>query len=105
IPFPRGRNLTPLRLGWAADGSVLYIDSDQGVWRAAVPPTGEAAAEVGTAELAGADSALAIGLGSPVFARAEPCDTVPGALCAAAMAGITLLSREAAHPARWGTDS
>lgn len=106
--FPEDAGASPGALGWSRDGRTLYAETDGELWAFAVPPTGEPAAPV-RGRLAAADSALAILLGDPAFARAEPCDTVPGALCAVAGEGESeresVMARDAAQPARWGRDS
>lgn len=102
--FPQGAGAAPRGLGWSRDGRALHVETDAGLWAFAVPPTGEPAAPVRD-RLADADSALGIFLGDPIFARAEPCDTIPGALCAVAGESESVMARDAAHAARWGSDS
>ncbi|MGH7579710.1 MAG: hypothetical protein ACREM9_06020, partial [Gemmatimonadales bacterium] len=60
---------------------------------------------VAPAERPAADSALAVLLGAPAFARVVPCAS-PEDLCVAGDTGsLELLARGARDPARWGADS
>ena len=94
-----------IRVGWSADGSALYVETDGGdVWRAAAPPRDPAPAPVGRGN-AGADSALAVLVGAPAFARVAPCADDPAALCATSPDGVSQLASSARAPARWGGDS
>lgn len=105
LALPDGAG-TPLRAGWAPDASAVYIETDRGVWRVALPPGRAAPVRVSGADRARGDSALMVLLGQPAFARAVPCDTLPGALCSvAADGGSSVLTAGAEHPARWGSDS
>src|SRR5690606_18124825 len=52
-----------------------------------------------------ADSALAVLVGAPVFARVEPCAADSAALCATSSDGVSPLAAGARAPARWGGDS
>ena len=95
----------PLRVGWSADGSALYVATEGGaVWRAAAPPRDPDPVAVGPRD-AGADSALAVLVGSPAFARVEPCPTNRAALCVVSADGTSPLAPAARSPARWGADS
>lgn len=105
IELPRGANAVPRRLGWGKGGAVLYIDTDRGVWRAAVPPRGEGATQVGSGELAAADSALRVLVGEPAFAAIEPCDSLPRQLCARSNGRESVVAADAEWSARWGSDS
>ena len=105
IKLPRGSNAVPRRLGWGKDGSALYIDTDRGIWRAAVPPKGGGAVQVGSAELAAADSALRVLVGEPAFAAIERCDSMPQHLCARSNGEESVVANDAEFSARWGSDS
>ncbi|MBA3496208.1 MAG: hypothetical protein H0T86_03805, partial [Gemmatimonadales bacterium] len=60
---------------------------------------------VPAAERAAAESALAVLLGTPAFARVVPC-AEPGSLCLAGDTGAPgLLARGARDAVRWGRDS
>lgn len=105
VELPRAANLVPRRVGWERSGSSLYIDTDRGIWRAAVPPRGEPATQVGSAELAAADSALRVLVGEPAFAAIERCDSVPEHLCARSNGRESVVANDADFAARWGSDS
>lgn len=95
----------PTRVGWAPDGSSLVVGTAAVLYRAGVPPEGAAAAPVRPAERASADSALAVLLGDPIFARVVPCAGAD-ALCVVGDTGAPgLLARGAHDAARWGGDS
>lgn len=105
LELPRGANAVPRRLGWGKGGSVLYIDTDRGIWRASVPPKGAGAVQVESAELAAADSALRVLVGEPAFAAIERCDSVPQHLCARSNGKESVVATDASSGARWGSDS
>jgi hypothetical protein len=102
LPQDAGR---PERVGWAEDGSALIIQTSNGVYRAAAPPARAAPLPVPPAERAAAESALAVLLGDPVFARVIPCER-PRDLCVVTRRGRpSILAQAARDPVRWGTDS
>ena len=105
IELPRGANAVPRRLGWGKGGTVLYIDTDRGIWRAAIPPKGDGAVQVESAELAAADSALRVLVGEPAFAAIERCDSMPQHLCARSNGEESVVANDAEFSARWGSDS
>lgn len=105
VVLPRSTNAVPRRVGWARDGSALYVDTDRGIWRAAVPPRGVAATPVSGTELAAADSALSVLVGSPAFAAIEQCDSVGEGLCVRAEGTERVVAPDADFGARWGGDS
>ncbi len=101
--FPPG--VVPRRLGWSADGKVLYIATAAGPYQTAAPPGRGGLAPVPGPARASADSGLAVMLGSPAFARAATC---PGGSGICTWRDSTLadtLSAAARDPARWGPDS
>ena len=104
VPLPRRANATPARLGWGRDGTTLYVETDRGIWRIAVPPEGSAT-PVAPDELPAADSALSILLGHPAFARVERCDDPRRGLCTDANGNESVVAADAEFPARWGGDS
>ncbi|MBA3658018.1 MAG: hypothetical protein H0W67_00285 [Gemmatimonadales bacterium] len=94
----------PAAVGWSGDGS-LVIRSAGGLYRAETPFQGGRAAPVPVGRRAAADSALAVLLGDPVFARVVPCDGGT-ALCTEGRNGATApLVSDAHGPVRWGRDS
>ncbi len=105
VALPREANAIPRRVGWAPDGSALYVDTDRGIWRADIPPRNEAAAPVTGMELAIADSSLSILVGKPAFAAVEACEgAVPG-LCVRSNGSESVVAAGAEFGARWGNDS
>jgi hypothetical protein len=99
----KGTAGTPQRAAWARDGRALYVETDRGTWRYGMPP-GTAPEPLEAAHRAEADSAFLVLLGSPAFARAEPCEGEEG-VCVVSGRGTERLAADATSPARWGTDS
>ena len=63
----------PEALGWATDGSVLYLRTGTGLAAVTPPPAEPSPRAVTGAESARADSALSVLLGTPAFARVDCC--------------------------------
>jgi hypothetical protein len=104
IALPRGAP-PPSRVGWNPAGTELVIRAGDRLYRTPAPPAEETAAPVPAAERAGAESALAVLLGRPAFARVVRCAD-PRDLCVQGDTGAPgLLAREAAAAARYGDDS
>ena len=81
IELPEGAG-PPEQVGWTTDGRSLVVRAGGRLYRAAAPPAEGAARPVAGAERAAAESALAVLLGEPGFARVVPCAT-PEDLCVA----------------------
>jgi hypothetical protein len=95
----------PVRAGWSPDGAELYVATDDGtVWRSAAPPRSAESSFVPAGD-PGADSALAVLVGTPAFARVESCASDEAALCVESADGVSPLAQNARFPSRWGTDS
>ena len=107
LALPRKVVERPQRVGWSADGSVIFLQTDLAVWRFAAPPAEAVPGRVASADLAAADSAFMTLLGDPAFARAEPCEGAEPGICAVGREGRrTVIDREGGVPAaRWGPDS
>jgi hypothetical protein len=105
VTLPRGVDAVPRRVGWTSNGSALYIETDRGIWRADVPPRGTEAQAVSGIELASADSALSVLVGSPAFAVIERCEAAARGLCARSNGSESVVAADADFGARWGTDS
>jgi hypothetical protein len=104
VELPRGAG-APRQVGWSLDGQSLVVAAGAGLYRSSAPPARSDARPVPAPDRPVAESALAVLLGKPVFARAVPC-AEPGALCVATDTGASgLLARDARDPARWGDDS
>lgn len=104
VELPRGAGV-PRQVGWSLDGRSLVVAAGGGLYRSSAPPARLEAGRVSEEEQAAAESALAVLLGRPAFARVVPC-AEPGALCVTGDSGTPgLLARGARDPARWGDDS
>jgi hypothetical protein len=102
LPPGAGR---PDRVGWDDGGRSLVISAGGRPFRAAAPPEKGVARPVPAAERAAAESALAVVLGDPAFARAVTCEQ-GRALCVVSDTGAaSVFAQEAREPARWGGDS
>ena len=94
----------PRAVAWSQDGRTLYIRTDRGDWQSAIPPAPVAVVPVPAAESAAIDSALALWLGEPRFARVIAC--VDGGLCIVGpRRDTTPLAPQGHDPMRWGRDS
>ncbi len=95
----------PEQVGWSDGGRALVVRAGGRLYRAEAPPAKGSAKPVPIAGRAPAESALAVLLGRPVFARAVPCANAED-LCVAGDTGApALFARGARDPARWGDDS
>jgi hypothetical protein len=95
----------PEQVGWGDGGRTLVMRAGGQLYRADAPPAEGAARPVPGAERAAAESALAVLLGRPAFARAVPCANAED-LCVVGDTGSpALFARGAREPARWGDDS
>jgi hypothetical protein len=102
LPPDAGR---PERVAWIEDGSALIVRTSSAIYRVAAPPANPAPVAVPPAERPAAESALAVLLGDPVFARVIPCER-PRDLCVVTRRGRpAILAQAASDPVRWGTDS
>lgn len=96
---------SPQRIAWAQGGGALIVQTSKGIYRAAAPPAKPAPLPVSPAERPAAESALAVLLGDPVFARVIPCER-PRDLCVVTRRGRpSILAQAARDPVRWGSDS
>jgi hypothetical protein len=110
-PVPAGIGVAR-RVGWSPDGGKLYVLGDSGIAVSAAPPAPMALIEVDTsaAEWPAADSATAVLLGSPAFARLETCakDCISSAAmpwCVVTESGLKTELGRVVSPFRWGRDS
>jgi hypothetical protein len=82
----------------------LYIRTDRGDWQSPVPPAALQVTPVAATEGARVDSALAVWLGEPRFARVIACAS--GGLCILGpKRDTTTLAPQGHDPIRWGADS
>jgi len=100
------------RVGWSPDGARLYVLGDSGVAATVAPPARMVLTPVDTAsaDWAPADSATAVLLGTPAFARLETCakDCISSAAmpwCVVARSGLKTELGRVVSPFRWGADS
>jgi hypothetical protein len=102
LPADAGR---PEQVGWSKDGRRLVVRSGGVLYRAEPPPAEVTVRPVTAADRAVAESALAVLLGRPAFARVVACER-PEDLCVVGDTGApALLAPDARDPARWGDDS
>ncbi len=91
-------------LAWSRDTARIYLRTDRGLWQVDAPPGPPRPAPVAATDTAAADSALAIWLGNPPFARAVGC--AGGGVCIIGPKGDTsVLAPRGRDPIRWGDDS
>lgn len=105
LPADAGRIVA---IAWARDGAALYARTVRGdattTWRLATPPADAAAARVTDDGRAAADSAFALWIGDPPFARLLMC--AGRAICAIGPSGdTTTLAPDGHDPFVWGADS
>ena len=94
----------PEQVAWAADERGVYVRTGEATWLVEAPPSEGHAVRLPDERMAGADSAFAVLLGSPAFARAAPC--AEGGICVTGPSGEpTRLSSTGQDPFRWGSDS
>jgi len=98
-------DVRPSRVAWSPDARTLYLETSRGRWRAAAPPARPEPGPVPPAESARADSALAVVLGEPAFARVEACGAGQRGICARTADGTTTVDSLGHSAARWGGDS
>jgi hypothetical protein len=97
----------PERVGWMDGGRTLVVAAGKAIYRFDAPPAGARARDIPAPDRARAESALAVLLGEPVFARVVPCGGGDD-LCvvsAGAAGAPAPLAAGARDPARWGRDS
>ncbi len=104
IDLPKGIS-NPRRVGWTAGGQEIVIEAGERFYRAAAPPAAAPARPVTSAERAMAESALAVLLGKPAFARVIPCANGEDLCAVGDSGGPSLFARGAREAARWGDDS
>jgi hypothetical protein len=104
LRLPKGAGM-PRRVGWMRDGRSIVVETDRGRYLLDPPPARSNGRPAAPAEKARAESALAVLLGDPVFARVVPCGR-GDELCVVGDTGTPgFLVRGAHDPVRWGPDS
>lgn len=106
LSLPRGV-ATPEQVGWMDGGRTVVVAAGDVLYRVPAPPASGAAQPIPAPERARAESALAVLLGQPVFARAVRCGggddlCVVGPGDTGTPAPLVAGARD---PARWGGDS
>ncbi len=94
----------PDAVAWSDDASALFIRAGAVTLAAAAPPAEPGARPLDAAESGRADSAFAVFVGTPAFARVIDCPE--GGVCVEQPDGArSLFSADGRGPARWGSDS
>lgn len=104
--LPLDGSVVPEQVAWSGNGRTIYVATSNGTWALAAPPGRPAPHRLSGVDSLAADSALAVLVGDPPFARIAPCRSGAGAICAfAGTAPPTPVDSPAHHPFRWGGDS
>ena len=82
----------------------LAVRTTAGTWLMQAPPAAPDAGRAGLAEAAAADSAFAVWVGDPPFARIATCTAGTG-LCVLGDSGESSLAPDGRGPIHWGADS
>jgi hypothetical protein len=107
VPLPADLG-TPQRVGWDWDGRTLYVRGEARVMATPAPPAQTALEQIGPEHRRWleADTALAVLVGTPAFARVQPCTGETREFCVVSPDGEeTRLGASLRHPFRWGADS
>lgn len=97
-------NAPPDVVAWSNDAATLFIRAGGATLAAAAPPAAPGTRSLDAAETGGADSAFAVLVGTPAFARIIDCPE--GGVCVVQPDGArSLFSADGRGPARWGSDS
>lgn len=100
------RGVVPEEVAWSRDGATLYIATTTGLWTMAAPPRTPSPRRLSGADSASADSALAVMVGDPPFARIAACHPDADAICAfVGTEPPAPVDSPAVGPFRWGADS
>lgn len=102
LALPSGA-LPPERAGWDGDSVVVIRTRDGRAYALAAPPAPSRGALLEGPARARAESSLAVLVGDPPFAAAEPCGA--GLCIRLAPDSIALLEPRASGAVRWGADS
>ena len=104
LHLPKGVE-APQGVAWSRDGGSVIVAAGGSFYRIAAPPQDSEAQEIPPPERAAAESALAVLVGDPAFARIVPCKR-PQDLCVEPRRGrVGILAQAAREPLRWGGDS
>ncbi len=100
------RSDTPaVAVAWSADAGTIYVRTATGnLVASSAPPAKSERRTLDSAEAVHADSAFAVLLGTPAFARAVECPEV-GVCVVLADGERSLLAAEGRGAVRWGSDS
>jgi hypothetical protein len=94
----------PDAVAWNEDATLLYVRAGARTLATAAPPADPATRLLDSTEAVHADSAFAVLVGTPAFARVIDCPE--GGVCVEQGGGErTLYSADGRGPVRWGSDS
>jgi hypothetical protein len=94
----------PDAVAWNNDATLLYIRAGSATLAAGAPPTESELRLLDSTDVIRADSAFAVLVGTPAFARVIDCPE--GGVCVVLADGQrSLFSADGRGPARWGSDS
>jgi len=103
LPADAGR---PTAVAWLPGDSAVAVRAGGPIWTFAAPPEPPRFTRVSSADSSRADSALAVLLGEPPFARIETCGTGAAGVCIRTASGETsAIDSTGQGGLRWGTDS
>lgn len=95
----------PVALAWTEGGRAIVVRTTRTFFRFNAPPYPPAPAEVASQDMAAAERAMGVIVGSPAFARIAACEGTV-ALCVYPDSGPAApLAAGATDPVRWGDDS
>jgi hypothetical protein len=95
----------PRAVAWGAEGRVLLVRTSAATWLVNAPPARPDPQRLVGSDVARADSAFAVLVGSPPFARIVPCEGAPGICSVDASGNAAVISPVGREPVAWGPDS
>lgn len=104
--LPLAAGVIPDEVAWSRNGGTIFVGTRSGLWALMPPPAAAEPKRLTGSDSLAADSALALLVGDPPFARIEPCHAGADDICAfAASRAPQVVDSPASGPFRWGSDS